>query len=414
MRERAGPGNSENRSDNGFGNTFEPVGRNAPGKDPEAIAALNRAGGVEAPPVIRFPSEARRGRGATRNPAIRFDQQVPEPFDDGWDTLAEFGELPKLETMLVRDTPRSVISWNSSPDIGFDRAVNPYRGCEHGCVYCYARPTHAYLGYSPGLDFETKIVFKPEVAELLEKELRKPGYIPRILALGSNTDPYQPVERTLKLTRSVLQVLDRFNHPVGIVTKSAGVLRDLDILTSMAKRRLARVYVSLTTLDPNLARVMEPRASTPARRLQAIAELSQAGVPTGVLTAPMIPGLNDAEMERLLEAAARAGARNAGYVLLRLPHELKDLFEDWLGKHFPDRAKHILSLIRETRSGNLSDPRFHRRMSGQGVYADLMARRFARACRQWGLDESREGLDCTLFRVPDAAERAAEAQLALF
>ena len=253
------------------------------------------------------------------------------------------------------------------------------------------------------MDFETKLVFKPDVAELLEKELRKPGYVARTLALGSNTDPYQPVERTLKLTRTVLQVLDRYNHPVSIVTKSAGVLRDLDILSGMAKRNLARVYVSITTLDAALARVMEPRAATPARRLHAIAELTRAGVPCGVMTAPMIPGLNDAEMEKILEAAARAGARHAGYVLLRLPHELRQMFEDWLATHFPDRAKHVLSLIRETRGGALSEPRFHHRMAGQGVYADLLLRRFARATRQWGLDEAREGLDCARFAVPGQA-----------
>src|SRR6185312_2426452 len=236
---------------------------------------------------------------------------------------------------LIRDTSRSVISWNQSPDIGFDRAGNPYRGCEHGCVYCYARPSHAYLGYSPGLDFETKLLYKPEVAELLEKELRKPNYVAKPLALGSNTDPYQPVERTLKLTRSVLEVLDKYNHPVGIVTKSAGVLRDLDILSSMAQRKLARVYVSVTTLDAGLARRMEPRAATPARRLQAITELTRAGVPAGVMVAPMIPGLNDAEMEKIVQAAARAGAQHAAYVLLRLPNELKQMFEDWLAEHFP-------------------------------------------------------------------------------
>jgi DNA repair photolyase len=253
------------------------------------------------------------------------------------------------------------------------------------------------------------------VAELLEKELRKPGYVARTLALGSNTDPYQPVERTLKLTRTVLQVLDRYNHPVSIVTKSAGVLRDLDILSGMAKRKLARVYVSITTLDAALARVMEPRAATPARRLHAIAELTRAGVPCGVMTAPMIPGLNDAEMEKILEAAARAGARHAGYVLLRLPHELRQMFEDWLATHFPDRAKHVLSLIRETRGGALSEPRFHHRMAGQGVYADLLLRRFARATRQWGLDEAREGLDCGQFALPDQGGAApAQAQLSLF
>jgi DNA repair photolyase len=359
---------------------------------------------------------ARHGRGATLNPASRYDSQVISAFDDGWETLgAEFTELPPLATTLTRDSTRSAIAWNSSPDIGFDRAVNPYRGCEHGCVYCYARPSHAYLGYSSGLDFETKLLFKPEVADLLEKELRKPGYVARTMALGSNTDPYQPVERTLKLTRSILQVLDRYNHPVGIVTKSAGVLRDLDILASMAQRRLVRVYLSVTTLDASLARKMEPRAATPARRLQAIAELTRAGVPAGVLAAPMIPGLNDAEMEKILEASSRAGARHAGYVLLRLPHELRQMFEDWLATHFPDRAKHVLNLVRETRGGALNDSRFHHRFAGQGVYADLLLRRFTRAAKQWGLDEAREGLDCTKFAMPaDRAPAMAEAQMSLF
>jgi len=384
--------------------------------DTEALTALAVAGEAEPAPEARLPSLARRGRGATLNPAVRYDSQVISAFDDGWDTLgAEFADMPPLATTLIRDATRSAIAWNSSPDIGFDRAVNPYRGCEHGCVYCYARPSHAYLGYSPGLDFETKLLFKPEVAELLEKELRKPSYVARTMALGSNTDPYQPVERTLKLTRAVLQVLDRYNHPVGIVTKSAGVLRDLDILTSMAKRRLVRVYLSVTTLDAALARKMEPRAAAPARRLQAIAELTRAGVPAGVMVAPMIPGLNDAEMEKIVEAASRAGARHAAYVLLRLPHELRQMFEDWLAVHFPDRAKHVLSLVRETRGGALNDSRFHHRFSGQGVYADLLLRRFTRAVKQWGLDEAREGLDCSKFAVPvDHAPALAEAQMSLF
>src|ERR1700679_1364051 len=309
--------------------------------DRDAIAALNRAGAAEPEIAGRTPSQARNGRGAVSNPAVRFESTVVSPFDDGWDTLTgEIEEPGKLAPTLIKDSSKSVIAVNSSPDIGFDRAINPYRGCEHGCIYCYARPTHAYLGYSPGLDFETKLVFKPEVAELLEKELRKAGYVARTLARGSNTDPYQPVERTLKLTRSVLEVLDRYNHPVGIVTKSSGVLRDLDILSSMAKRNLVRVHMSITTLDPRLARVMEPRAATPARRLHAIAELTRAGIPAGVLTAPMIPGLNDAEMEKIMEAASQAGARHAGYVLLRLPHELRALFETWLHAHFPDRARH--------------------------------------------------------------------------
>ena len=383
--------------------------------DRDAIAAMDLAGLPDPEAVTRLPSRQAAGRGAVSNPGVRFETKAASPFDDGWATLGQdMGQLPRLETTLTRDSTRSAISWNTSPDIGFDRAVNPYRGCEHGCVYCYARPTHAYLGYSPGLDFETKLVFKPEVAELLEKELRKPGYIPRTLALGSNTDPYQPVERTLKLTRSVLEVLDRFNHPVGIVTKSSGVLRDLDILSSMAKRNLVRVHVSITTLDAHLARVMEPRAATPARRLHTIAELTRAGVPSGVLAAPMIPALNDAELEKILEASAKAGARHAGYVLLRLPLELRQMFEDWLQTHFPDRARHVLSLVRQTRAGELNDSRFHHRFSGQGVYADLLGRRFARAVRQFGFDEARTQLDCDRFMVPGSGLAVKSAQMSLF
>ena len=383
--------------------------------DRDAIAAMELAGMPDPEPSAALPSAARHGRGSVTNPPVRFEQRAASPFDDGWETLtADFADLPKLATSLTKDSTRSAISWNASPDLGFDRAVNPYRGCEHGCVYCFARPTHAYLGYSPGLDFETKLIYKPEVADLLEKELRKPGYQAKTLALGSNTDPYQPVERTLQLTRSVLEVLDKYNHPVGIVTKSAGVLRDLDILSSMAKRNLVRVYISLTTLDAGLSRAMEPRAATPARRLHTIAELTRAGVSAGVLTAPMIPGLNDMELEKLLEAASRAGARHAGYVLLRLPHEIKEMFEAWLHTHFPDRAKHVLSLVRDTRGGALNDSRFHHRFSGQGVYADLLMRRFTRAARQWGLDEARAGLDCSRFAVPDVGEKATTAQLSLF
>ena len=383
--------------------------------DKDAIAALDKAGMPDPAPVARMPSGQRRGRGAVTNPAVRFVSTVASPFDDGWDSLAgEIAEPAQLATTLIKDATKSVIAYNASPDLGFDRAVNPYRGCEHGCVYCYARPSHAYLGYSPGLDFETKLIFKPEVGALLEKELRKPGYVPRTMALGSNTDPYQPVERTLKLTRQVLETLDKFNHPVGIVTKSAGVLRDLDILSSMAKRNLARVYLSVTTLDPHLARVMEPRAASPARRLHAIQELTRAGVPAGILTAPMIPGLNDAEMEKLLEAGARAGARHASFILLRLPHELREIFEAWLHEHFPDRAKHVLSLIRDTRAGALNDSRFGHRFSGTGPYADLLLRRFARAARQWGLDESREHLDCSKFAVPGQPGAKQDLQMSLF
>ncbi len=357
----------------------------------------------------------RKGRGAAINPANRFESQEAAPFDDGWSTLlADVAGLPPPATTLTRDASRSVISWNQSPDIGFDRAVNPYRGCEHGCVYCYARPSHAYLGYSPGLDFETKLLFKPDVAELLEKELRKPGYVARPLAVGSNTDPYQPVERTLKLTRAVLQVLERCNHPVTIVTKSAGVLRDLDILQELAKRNLVRVWLSVTTLDPALARCMEPRAAAPGRRLQAVEALARAKVPVGVLAAPMIPGLNDAELERILQASASAGARTAGYVLLRLPHEIKQIFEDWLHRHFPERARRVLELIRDTRAGALNDAKFGERMTGTGAYAELLASRFARAQRQYRL-EDRPELDCAAFVPPmDPKRGMAEAQMSLF
>ena len=356
----------------------------------------------------------RKGRGSVTNPANRFERCALEPFDDGWGTLeTALADLPPLPTTLTPDASRSAIAWNDSPDLGFDRAVNPYRGCEHGCVYCYARPSHAYLGYSPGLDFETRLIFKPEVAALLERELRKPGYVPRPMGLGTNTDPYQPVDRTLKLTRAVLEVLERFGHPVSIVTKSAGVLRDLDILQRMAARRLTRVWVSVTTLDASLARRMEPRAASPARRLQAIAGLAQAGVPVGVMTAPMIPGLNDAELERIMQAAAQAGARHANYVLLRLPLELRDMFQSWLQQHFPDRARHVLSLIRETRAGMLNDSRFHHRFSGSGPYAELLGRRQARAARQWGL-EAPEPLDCGVFAVPASPAGVGAGQLSLF
>lgn len=369
--------------------------------DMEALAAFELAGAPEAEPA-KQRSLARRGRGAATNPTIRYDRHRAEPFEDGWAPPgAELTDLPPLPTTLTRDASKTAISWNGSPDIGFDRAVNPYRGCEHGCVYCYARPSHAYLGYSPGLEFETQIVFKPDVAALLERELRRPGYAARPMALGSNTDPYQPVDRTLRLTRAVLEVLDRFNHPVSIVTKSAGALRDLDIFQRMAGRGLIRVWMSITTLDPALARRMEPRAAAPSRRLQTVAALAQAGVPVGVLAAPMIPGLNDMELEAILAAARRHGADHAGIVLLRLPSELREVFTAWLHEHVPDRARRILALIRDTRGGVLNDSRFHHRFSGGGPYADLLAQRFARARRQLGFLD-REALDCSQFRCPPA------------
>jgi DNA repair photolyase len=355
---------------------------------------------------------ARHGRGATVDPAPRFEPRATEAFDDGWAAFgAVFADLPALPTTLTPDRSRTALSYNQSADLPFDRSVNPYKGCEHGCIYCYARPTHAYLGLSPGLDFETQIHFKPDVAQQLERELSRPGYVPRPIQLGANTDPYQPVERTLRLTRSILEVLERFGHPASIVTKGAGVLRDLDILQRMAGRGLIRVWLSVTTLDGDLARRMEPRAAAPARRVHAIQALAQAGVPVGVLAAPMIPGLNDAELERILQAARGAGAGHAGYVLLRLPHELRDLVAAWLHEHFPDRARHVLGLVRETRAGGLNDPRYGARMAGAGAYADALARRFALASRRLGFDE-RSPLGTAQFAPPHAATPAM-AQLSL-
>ncbi|MBY0336329.1 MAG: PA0069 family radical SAM protein [Acetobacteraceae bacterium] len=354
-----------------------------------------------------LPTLARKGRGAASNPAIRYETLSAEPFDDGWGALdQDVAEAPAPRTELTRETSHSALTYNESPDLGFDRSLNPYRGCEHGCVYCYARPAHAYVGLSPGLDFETRILFKPDMPARLEAELSRPGYVPRPVALGANTDAYQPVERTLRITRALLEVLDRFHHPVTIVTKSAGILRDLDILSRMAARNLVRVALSVTTLDPRLARTLEPRAATPPRRLQAIRELAAAGVPTSVLMAPLIPALNDHEIEAVLEAGAGAGAASGGYVLLRLPLEIAALVEEWLRQHAPARADHVLSLVRQTRGGALYRSGFGERQVGTGPYAALLAQRFALALRRFGLDRRRGGtakLDCGQFRVPEGA-----------
>ncbi|MBB5372488.1 PA0069 family radical SAM protein [Acidocella aromatica] len=351
-----------------------------------------------------------KGRGTPVNPPNRFERAHGEAFDDGWDLPKE--DATKPQTMLIRDATRSIITRNDSPDIAFGQSVNPYRGCEHGCIYCFARPSHAYLGFSAGLDFETKIVFKPEAPRLLEKELSRAGYKPAVIVLGSNTDPYQPVERTLGLTRAILEVLEKFGNPVGIVTKSAGVLRDADILARMASKRLARVFISVTTLDPTLARTLEPRAASPARRLSVIRELSAQGIPVGVMASPMIPGVNDAEMESIVEAAAKAGARSAHTTLVRLPHELAPLFVDWLEKHLPGRASHVLSLIRQSRGGKLNDPDFHSRFTGSGPYVEMLHQRFARAVKQFGLEGGNAVLDCSQFAVPRATPAAG--QLSLF
>ncbi len=346
-----------------------------------------------------LPPKPRKGRGAVSNHSGRYEAHARVAVDDGWPGAGEEPE-PWLQTSVLADSSRSIIAYNQSPDVPFDRSINPYRGCEHGCVYCFARPTHAWLGLSPGLDFETKIFAKFDAARLLEAELAKRSYRPQVIALGANTDPYQPVERDLKITRQILEVLARYRHPVGIVTKSRLVLRDLDILAPMAARGLARVMVSVTTLDRDLARRLEPRAPTPALRLEAIRRLAEAGVPTGVLAAPMIPALNDSELEAILEAAADAGAEAAGYVLLRLPLEIKQLFEEWLDAHFPDRKAKVLKLVRETRGGRLYDATFGRRQTGEGLYAGLLKQRFQLASKRLGLGGRRQDLDLSLFRRP--------------
>jgi DNA repair photolyase len=341
----------------------------------------------------------RKGRGAGSNESGRFETEKRVPFDDGWGSADE--EPARLPTTLTADATRTIIARNDSPDIGFDRSINPYRGCEHGCIYCYARPSHAYLGLSPGLDFETRLFYKPNAAALLRDELRKKGYVCRPLALGSNTDPYQPAERKLGITRSILEVLREFHHPVTIVTKGALIQRDIDILADMAKEKLAVVTVSVTTLDRALARVMEPRAATPERRIETIGALAKAGIPTGVLSAPMIPALNDREMEAILGRARDAGASVAGYTLLRLPLELKALFKEWLETHAPQKAAHVLSLVAQCHGGKLYDSAWSKRMVGGGPYAEMLAARFDRACRKLGYSpRSTHMLDTSRFRPP--------------
>ncbi|MBN9532092.1 MAG: PA0069 family radical SAM protein [Alphaproteobacteria bacterium] len=341
-----------------------------------------------------------RGRGALSNASSRYDQEKRVLLDDGWQHETTDDDLPPLRTQLITDSTRSIIARNNSPDISFQQSINPYRGCEHGCIYCFARPSHAYLGFSPGVDFETKILVKPNAAELLAKELSAPSYVPKVIAIGTNTDPYQPVERQMRIMRSVLSVLNDFNHPVGIVTKSALILRDLDILAPMAERGLVKVAISVTTLDRRLARAMEPRTSIPPRRLQAIKGLHDAGVPVGVMFAPIIPALNDEEMESVLSAARDSGAQSAGYVLLRLPLEIKDLFREWLEANVPDRAKHVMSLIRQMRGGKDYDSEWHARMRGTGPYAAFIARRFHLAAKRFGLNKPGKPLILSTFKPP--------------
>jgi DNA repair photolyase len=359
------------------------------------------------PAATAVDADRRRGRGAQSNASGRFEPVAPVAFDDGWQNLED---LPPFKTTVTIDATRKIITRNESPDISFDRSINPYRGCEHGCIYCYARPTHAFLGLSPGLDFESKLFVKPEAPRLLERELSAASYAPRTIAIGTNTDPYQPIEKQHQVMRRILEVLDRFGHPVGIVTKSALVLRDLDILARMAKRNLAKVALSVTTLDPKLARVMEPRAATPQRRLDALRALVEAGVPTSVMVAPIIPAINDAEIERILDAAAALGVKEAGYVLLRLPLEVRDLFREWLLANFPDRYRHVFKLVHEMRGGKDYDSKWGTRMTGAGPIAWMIGRRFEAACEKLNLNTARTKLTTEHFSPP----RREPAQLSLF
>ena len=343
-----------------------------------------------------------KGRGTSSKVDARFLEHRRAEFDDGWALEQEERTVP---TEIFRETPRTVITRNQSPDIPFETSVNPYRGCEHGCVYCYARPSHAYVDLSPGIDFETKIFAKTNAAEILRKELGKPRYVCKPIAMGTNTDPYQPAERQLRITRDIIQVLHDCRHPLSIVSKSWLVERDLDLLGPMAADGLAKVFVSVTTLNHDLARRLEPRTTAPARRLKTVKALNRAGVPTGVMFAPVIPFINDAEMETVLEQAAAAGAKAAGYVILRLPNEVKQLFREWLETHEPGKTEHVFSIIRDLRSGRENDPEYFTRMRGQGVYADLVRSRFQNACRKFGLNNESEELNTSLFKPPIVADR---------
>jgi len=349
---------------------------------------------------LRVEMDRRRGRGAGLNPGGRFEPSSRETIDDGWQSLED---LPPFKTEVQVEKPRTAITRNNSPDIPFDRSINPYKGCEHGCIYCFARPTHAYMGLSAGLDFEAKLFAKPDAPKLLERELAKGGYEPKVIAIGTNTDPYQPIEKEWRIMRQILEVLNKANHPVSIVTKSAMVLRDIDILSELAAKNLVRVSLSVTTLDRKLARTMEPRASTPSRRLEAIRGLSAAGVPTSVMLAPMIPALNDHELERILDASKAAGALEAGYVILRLPLEVSPLFRDWLLQNYPDRYRHVMSLVRSMRGGKDYDAEFGKRMKGAGPYAWQISRRFELAVKRLGLTRRSIQLRNDLFVPPDGS-----------
>jgi DNA repair photolyase len=368
------------------------------------LAAFRTGGAAMANAIIedsgmRVGEDRRRGRASGINPSGRYEALSRHVFDDGWNSL---DELPAFKTEVQVEKPRAIITRNESPDISFDRSINPYRGCEHGCVYCFARPTHAYMGLSAGLDFETKLFAKPDAPRLLEKELAKDGYQPKTIAIGTNTDPYQPIEKKWRIMREILEVLEAHNHPVGIVTKSALVMRDIDILGRMAEKGLAKVALSVTTLDAKLARTMEPRAATPSRRLEALRALTEAGIPTSAMMAPVIPGLNDSEIERVLESVAHAGAKEAGYVILRLPLEVSPVFKEWLLRHYPDRYRHVMSLVRSMRDGKDYDAEWGKRMKGTRPYAWQIGRRFEIAARRFGLNTEKRPLRTDLFKAPGA------------
>jgi len=356
---------------------------------------------------VRIADTRRRGRAAGINPAGRFEPVSRHVFDDGWQSL---DELPPFQTEVTSEKARTIITRNDSPDLPFDRSINAYRGCEHGCVYCFARPSHAHMGLSAGLDFETKLFAKPDAAKLLRRELASPKYEVRPIAMGTNTDPYQPIEKSWRVTRSLLEVLEETGHPVGIVTKSALVTRDIDILSRMAKRGLARVAISVTSLDRRLSRAMEPRAATPSLRLDTIRKLSDAGIPTSVMVAPIVPALTDQELERILDAAKANGARDAGYILLRLPNEVSGLFKEWMMRHYPDRYTHVLSLMRSMRGGKDYDAEFGTRMRAVGPYAWQLGRRFDIASKRLGLKPMRMSLRTDLFEPTTLSG----AQLSLF
>ena len=339
-----------------------------------------------------------KGRGSASKPDARYLSQTRESIEDGWDNQLE---ETKLVTSVLPEKAKSIISRNQSPDIPFTQSINPYRGCEHGCIYCYARPAHAYMDLSPGLDFESKLFYKEDAVKLLEKELAAKNYECSPIALGSNTDPYQPIERQYEITRQIIELLNQYQHPLTIVTKSSLVERDIDLLAEMSRNNLLKVFISVTTLNNDLMKNMEPRASAPVRRLQTLHKLHDAGIPTGIMFAPVIPFINDSEMETILERAAEAGVETAGYVLLRLPHEIKTLFREWLEHHYPLKAAHVMSLVQQSRGGKDYDSDFNQRLSGTGQFADMIKKRFANACKRLHINEGEQHhLDSTLFQRP--------------